>query len=119
MEPHSGGERNFYGPAFLFFSGETSGLRRKLRWIAVDPEACPQLARQPRAYGSSDVAGNTRLLRMRTPLHPLIPPALQAGGLRQHGSALPDFDSYFSELYYRPASAAAGKCPADRFGDDE
>lgn len=80
-----GGGSNFAGACFPFLRDKIEG--RRLRAVAVEPEACPTLTRGAFAYDYGDAAGLTPLLRMYTLGHRFIPPAIHAGGLRYHGMA--------------------------------
>nr|WP_245527889.1 TrpB-like pyridoxal phosphate-dependent enzyme [Ammonifex degensii] len=81
-----GGGSNFSGLAFPWVADRlTKG--EKIRFLAVEPAACPTLTRGIRTYDYGDVAGLTPLLYMYTLGRGFIPPAIHAGGLRYHGDA--------------------------------
>jgi tryptophan synthase beta chain len=80
-----GGGSNFAGLAFPFVCDRVHG--KKVRVVAVEPEACPTLTRGPFAYDSGDVAMMTPLLPMHTLGHTFVPAPIHAGGLRYHGVA--------------------------------
>jgi len=81
-----GGGSNFAGLAFPFLREKlTQG--KKMRVIAVEPEACPSLTRGVYTYDFGDTARTTPLLKMFTLGHSFIPPGIHAGGLRYHGMA--------------------------------
>jgi tryptophan synthase beta chain len=82
-----GGGSNFAGLAFPFLKDKLSGVRPRLRAIAVEPLACPTLTGGRREYDFGDTAETTPLMMMHTLGHGFIPPAVHAGGLRYHGSA--------------------------------
>jgi len=80
-----GGGSNFSG-FFLPF------LRRKLagdeiRFIAVEPTACPTLTRGPYHFDYGDTAGMGPIVKMFTLGHSFVPPPIHSGGLRYHGDA--------------------------------
>jgi tryptophan synthase beta chain len=81
-----GGGSNFAGLAFPFVRHTLSG-RRKTRFIAVEPDACPSLTRGDLRYDFGDSVGITPLLYMYTLGMEFVPPPLHAGGLRYHGMA--------------------------------
>jgi len=80
-----GGGSNFAGLAFPFIRHKLAG--RPLRFVAVEPRACPTLTRGQYRYDFGDTAGQTPLLKMHTLGHSFIPPGIHAGGLRYHGMA--------------------------------
>jgi len=80
-----GGGSNFAGFAFPFVPDKLKG--RDLRFIAVEPTACPTLTKGAYAYDFGDTAGLTPLILMYTLGHSFVPPGIHAGGLRYHGDA--------------------------------
>ena len=80
-----GGGSNFAGLAFPFMPDAKAG--KDIRFIAVEPEACPTLTRGKAAYDFGDTAGMTPLIKMHTLGHTFIPNPIHAGGLRYHGMA--------------------------------
>ena len=80
-----GGGSNFSGLAFPFLPEKFKG--RNIRFIAVEPEACPTLTRGDYLYDFGDTAATTPLLKMYTLGHNFVPPSIHAGGLRYHGDA--------------------------------
>ncbi len=81
-----GGGSNFSGLGFPFvYDNLTKG--KKVRVIAVEPEACPTLTRGTFAYDFGDVAGMTPLLSMYTLGKEFMPAGIHAGGLRYHGDS--------------------------------
>ena len=81
-----GGGSNFSGLSFPFvYDNLTKG--KKVRVIAVEPEACPTLTRGTFAYDFGDVAGMTPLLSMYTLGKEFMPAGIHAGGLRYHGDS--------------------------------
>lgn len=81
-----GGGSNFAGISFPFLKDKLRG-EKKLRAIAVEPEACPSLTQGRFAYDNGDTAGFTPLLKMYTLGRDFVPPPLHAGGLRYHGAS--------------------------------
>ncbi|MCX7796338.1 MAG: TrpB-like pyridoxal phosphate-dependent enzyme [bacterium] len=80
-----GGGSNFGGITMPFVRRRLQG--EDIRFIAVEPSACPSLTKGLYRYDYGDVAGLTPLLMMHTLGHKFIPPRLHAGGLRYHGMA--------------------------------
>jgi len=81
-----GGGSNFGGLAFPFVRRRlTEG--RSIRFVAVEPDACPSLTRGDLRYDHGDTAGLTPLLYMYTLGKDFVPPPIHAGGLRYHGMA--------------------------------
>lgn len=78
-----GGGSNFAGIAFPFVPDKLGG--KDIRFIAVEPAACPTLTKGRYAYDFGDVAQMTPLIKMHTLGHDFIPPGIHAGGLRYHG----------------------------------
>lgn len=78
-----GGGSNFAGVAFPFIPDKLKG--KKIRFIAVEPTACPTLTKGKYVYDFGDVAKMTPLLKMYTLGHDFIPAGIHAGGLRYHG----------------------------------
>jgi tryptophan synthase beta chain len=81
-----GGGSNYAGLSYPFAMDVLQG-RAKMRFVAVEPEACPTLTRGRFAYDHGDTAGMTPLLPMYTLGHTFVPPPVHAGGLRYHGDA--------------------------------
>ena len=81
-----GGGSNFAGLSFPFIR---KNLREKarIRFIAIEPEACPSLTKGNLKYDHGDSAGLTPLLFMYTLGKDFVPPPIHAGGLRYHGMA--------------------------------
>ncbi|MER3419684.1 MAG: TrpB-like pyridoxal phosphate-dependent enzyme [Chloroflexota bacterium] len=81
-----GGGSNFAGLAYPFLRGRlTAGA--KIRFLAVEPEACPSLTRGAYAYDFGDTAATTPLMKMYTLGHTFVPAGIHAGGLRYHAMA--------------------------------
>ena len=83
----TGGGSNFAGIAFPFVGQMLRGERKKLRILAVEPEACPSLTRGHYAYDYGDTAHLTPITKMHTLGSTFVPPGFHAGGLRYHGMA--------------------------------
>jgi tryptophan synthase beta chain len=81
-----GGGSNYAGLAYPFVRDVLKG-DASMRFIAVEPEACPTLTRGTYAYDFGDTAGTTPLFPMYTLGHQFIPAPVHAGGLRYHGDA--------------------------------
>lgn len=80
-----GGGSNFGGLVFPFLADKLYEKKRSLRFIAVEPAACPTLTKGIYAYDYGDTSKLTPLLPMFTLGHDFIPPKIHAGGLRYHG----------------------------------
>jgi tryptophan synthase beta chain len=82
----AGGGSNFAGMAFPFMR-EKLASKKRTRFIAAEPEACPSLTKGEYRYDFGDTAGMTPLVKMYTLGHTFIPEGIHAGGLRYHGMA--------------------------------
>ncbi len=80
-----GGGSNFGGFCFPFVPDKLKG--KKIRFLGVEPAACPTLTRGAYTYDFGDTAGLTPLTLMYTLGHTFVPPGIHAGGLRYHGDA--------------------------------
>jgi tryptophan synthase beta chain len=80
-----GGGSNYAGFFLPFLPRKLAG--EKIRFIAVEPTACPTLTKGPYNYDFGDTACTTPLLKMFTLGHSFVPPPIHAGGLRYHGGA--------------------------------
>jgi tryptophan synthase beta chain len=80
-----GGGSNFAGFSFPFVPDKLKG--QDIRFVAVEPAACPTLTRGTYTYDFGDTAGLTPLTLMYTLGHTFVPPGIHAGGLRYHGDA--------------------------------
>jgi len=80
-----GGGSNFSGLAFPFMRERFKG--QSVRFVAVEPEACPTLTRGDYLYDFGDTAATTPLVKMYTLGHTFVPAPIHAGGLRYHGDA--------------------------------
>ncbi len=82
----TGGGSNFAGIAFPFIGAKLRGeAYQNMRFLAVEPAACPSLTRGQYAYDFGDTAHLTPLLKMHTLGSTFMPPAVHTGGLRYHG----------------------------------
>ncbi len=81
-----GGGSNFAGLAFPFVKKNLTE-DQNLRFVAVEPEACPTLTTGELRYDHGDSVGMTPLLYMYTLGMDFVPPPIHAGGLRYHGMA--------------------------------
>jgi len=81
----AGGGSNFAGLSFPFVADKINGA--DIKFIPVEPTACPTMTRAPFAYDFGDTACTTPLLAMHTLGHAFVPPPIHAGGLRYHGMA--------------------------------
>jgi tryptophan synthase beta chain len=79
-----GGGSNFAGLSFPFMYHQQN-IGNRIRFIAVEPEACPTLTKGKLCYDFGDASGHTPLLYMHSLGKDFIPPAIHAGGLRYHG----------------------------------
>ena len=80
-----GGGSNFGGFFLPFLPRKLEG--EDIRFLAVEPKACPTLTKGLYKYDFGDTACTTPLLKMFTLGHDFVPPPIHAGGLRYHGDA--------------------------------
>ncbi|MGO8672733.1 MAG: TrpB-like pyridoxal phosphate-dependent enzyme [Capsulimonadaceae bacterium] len=81
-----GGGSNFGGIALPFVGEKLRGEAKKaIRFIGVEPSACPTMTRGEFRYDFGDVAKYTPLVPMYTLGHNFMPAGIHAGGLRYHG----------------------------------
>ncbi len=80
-----GGGSNFGGFSVPFLPEKLANP--KLRFLAVEPSACPTITKGIHAYDFGDTAKLTPLLKMYTLGHTFVPEGIHAGGLRYHGMA--------------------------------
>ena len=80
-----GGGSNFGGFFLPFLPRKLNG--ENIRFIAVEPKACPTLTKGLYRYDYGDTGKVTPLFKMYTLGSSFIPPAIHAGGLRYHGDA--------------------------------
>ncbi len=81
-----GGGSNYAGMSYPF-AMDVLNDNAQMRFLAVEPEACPTLTRGTYAYDFGDTAGTTPLMPMYTLGHDFVPAPVHAGGLRYHGDA--------------------------------
>ncbi|HEX2053063.1 MAG TPA: TrpB-like pyridoxal phosphate-dependent enzyme [Actinomycetota bacterium] len=81
-----GGGSNYAGLAYPFIPDKVKG-GKNVRFIAVEPTACPTLTEGTFEYDFGDTAETTPLLEMYTLGHGFVPPPIHAGGLRYHGDS--------------------------------
>lgn len=81
----TGGGSNFAGIAFPFLGDKLRGETETIRFVAVEPTACPTLTKGKYAYDFGDTAHLTPLVKMHTLGSSFVPPGIHAGGLRYHG----------------------------------
>jgi tryptophan synthase beta chain len=108
----TGGGSNFAGMAFPFM-GETFRQGKKMRFVAVEPAACPSLTRGQYAYDYGDTAHLTPMVKMHTLGSTFVPPGFHAGGLRYHGMApivshLKELGAIEAVAYHQTECFAAG-----------
>ncbi len=82
----TGGGSNFAGIAFPFMSAKLKGDRH-IKFVAVEPAACPTLTKGKYTYDFGDTAHLTPLVKMHTLGSSFVPQGFHAGGLRYHGMA--------------------------------
>ena len=82
----TGGGSNFAGIAFPFMGEQIRG-GQPIRFVAVEPAACPTLTKGPLRYDYGDTAHLTPLVKMNTLGSAFVPPGFHSGGLRYHGMA--------------------------------
>ncbi|NOZ63667.1 MAG: TrpB-like pyridoxal phosphate-dependent enzyme [Caldiserica bacterium] len=80
-----GGGSNFAGLILPFLPEKLSG--ENIKFLAVEPRACPTLTKGLYKYDFGDTACTTPLLKMYTLGHDFVPAPIHAGGLRYHGAA--------------------------------
>jgi tryptophan synthase beta chain len=80
-----GGGSNFAGLAFPLLRQKIAG--RAMRFLAVEPRACPTLTKGSYRYDFGDLSQLTPLIKMHTLGHTFMPAGIHAGGLRYHGMA--------------------------------
>jgi tryptophan synthase beta chain len=81
-----GGGSNFAGFAFPFIKDKIKG-GKDIKFLAIEPMACPTMTKGPYTYDFGDTAGMTPLVLMHTLGHTFVPSGIHAGGLRYHGNA--------------------------------
>jgi len=83
-----GGGSSFSGLFWPFYYDKVSKKAPKdVKFVAVEPTACPSVTKGEYTYDHGDTARITPLVPMHTLGHDYIPPPIHAGGLRYHGIA--------------------------------
>ena len=82
-----GGGSNFAGFAFPLLADQLAGKVKGVRFLGVEPEACPSMTKGEYRYDFGDTAQTTPLLKMETLGCDFVPSPIHAGGLRYHGIA--------------------------------
>ncbi|MBZ0325944.1 MAG: TrpB-like pyridoxal phosphate-dependent enzyme, partial [Alphaproteobacteria bacterium] len=82
----AGGGSNFAGLVFPYL-GKQLREGGKMRFVAVEPAACPTLTKGGYAYDFGDTGHLTPLMKMYTLGSGFVPASIHAGGLRYHGMA--------------------------------
>jgi tryptophan synthase beta chain len=83
-----GGGSSFSGLFWPFYYDKVTGKARKdVKFLAVEPTACPSITKGYYAYDHGDSARLTPMLKMYTLGHMFVPAPIHAGGLRYHGMA--------------------------------
>ena len=103
-----GGGSNFAGFAFPFIKDKLTG-KHDIRFIAVEPTACPKMTKGEYRYDFGDTAELTPLVLMNTLGHNFVPPGIHAGGLRYHGNA-PLLSQLVKEKVVEPRALAQRAC---------
>ena len=82
-----GGGSNFAGFAFPLLADQMAGKVGGVRFLGVEPNACPSMTKGKYRYDHGDTAGMTPLLKIETLGSDFVPDPIHAGGLRYHGIA--------------------------------
>ncbi|MBW4447976.1 MAG: TrpB-like pyridoxal phosphate-dependent enzyme [Spirirestis rafaelensis WJT71-NPBG6] len=82
----TGGGSNFAGIAFPFMGAKLKG-DHDIKFVAVEPAACPTLTKGKYTYDFGDTAHLTPLAKMHTLGSSFVPQGFHVGGLRYHGMA--------------------------------
>ncbi|MGA1795117.1 MAG: TrpB-like pyridoxal phosphate-dependent enzyme [bacterium] len=80
-----GGGSNYGGFMIPFVRDKMAGA--DIRFVAVEPTACPTFTKGEFRYDFGDTAKMTPLMKMYTLGHDFVPAGIHAGGLRYHGDA--------------------------------
>ena len=105
-----GGGSNFGGIAFPFLGEKLRGEAKKaMRFIGVEPAACPSMTRGEYRYDYGDVAKFTPLTKMYTLGHNFMPAGIHAGGLRYHGMS-PLISQLVHEGHIEPVAYTQNAC---------
>jgi len=82
-----GGGSNFAGFAFPLLADQLAGKIKGIRFLGIEPAACPSMTKGEYRYDFGDTAQTTPLLKMETLGCDFVPSPIHAGGLRYHGIA--------------------------------
>jgi len=83
-----GGGSSFSGLFWPFYYDRVTGKAQKdVKFLAVEPTACPSITKGYYTYDHGDSARLTPMLKMYTLGHMFVPAPIHAGGLRYHGMA--------------------------------
>ncbi len=102
-----GGGSNFAGIALPFLRQRLDG--KDVRFVGVEPAACPTMTRGHYAYDFGDSSGLTPLIKMYTLGSKFMPAGIHAGGLRYHGMA-PIVSALIREKIAEPVSYTQLSC---------
>ncbi len=80
-----GGGSSLGGISLPYVKDKLEG--KKVRIVAVEPEACPSLTKGLYAYDFGDTAHLAPIAKMYTLGHTFVPDPIHAGGLRYHGDS--------------------------------
>lgn len=83
----TGGGSNFAGITFPLIGAKLRGEEKNIRFVAVEPAACPTLTKGRYTYDFGDTAHLTPMVKMHTLGSTFVPQGIHAGGLRYHGMA--------------------------------
>ena len=96
-----GGGSNLAGISYPFLIDRFEN-GKNIRFVAVEPKACPSLTEGEYRYDHGDSAGLTPMFKMYTVGKDYVPAPIHAGGLRYHGDA-----PMVSFLYHKKQIEAA------------
>ncbi|HXW36356.1 MAG TPA: TrpB-like pyridoxal phosphate-dependent enzyme [Nitrososphaerales archaeon] len=83
-----GGGSNFSGLFWPFYHDIANKKNAKpIRFIGAESTGAPRLTKGEYIYDHADIMRTSPLFKMYTIGHTFVPPTVQAGGLRVHGSA--------------------------------
>jgi len=105
----TGGGSNYAGLIFPFMKEKLEG-KSNVRFIGVEPTACPTLTRGKYAFDYGDTAGVAPIVKMYTLGAGYMPQSIHAGGLRYHGMS-----AIVSKLYNEGYMEAKAYDQADVF----
>jgi len=70
----------------LHVGANLRGEQEHLKFVAVEPAACPTLTKGKYTYDFGDTAHLTPLVKMHTLGNSFVPEGIHSGGLRSHGT---------------------------------